>query len=247
MRKKSPLIVLFEWFGPVLMFALAIVNAGLALSVACYFFNLLLPMVASATGFLVFITKGLLYATCYYIYGFSLILIIPFFAFILRAYPQPYRGPAVAFVVMKWYTHSVLTFLARFTFLEFITPTMFSQLFYRLMGMKIGKNVYLNSTRIVDPCLLELGDNVTIGGSASIMAHYAQAGYLILSPVKIGAGATVGLRATIMGGVEMGEKSKVLANSFVLPNSKIPPGETWGGIPAAKLDLAAIRGREAIS
>jgi acetyltransferase-like isoleucine patch superfamily enzyme len=112
------------------------------------------------------------------------------------------------------------------------------------MGMKIGSGVYINSTAVVDPSLIEIQDRVTIGGSASILAHYSQGGYLVVSPVKIGRGATIGLRAVLMGGVEVGEGAKVLANSFVLPNTKIPAGETWGGIPAVKVDLAANRQKE---
>ena len=111
------------------------------------------------------------------------------------------------------------------------------------MGMKIGRNVTINSTAIADPSLITLGDGVTIGGSASVMAHYAQGGYLVIAPVHLGAGATIGLRAIIMGGVEVGDKAKVLAGSFVLPNTRIPAGETWGGIPAQRLELE--RGQEA--
>jgi len=60
----------------------------------------------------------------------------------------------------------------------------------------------------------------------------------VIAPVKIGAGATIGMRAIIMGGVTVGEKAKVLANSFVLPNTTIPAGESWAGIPAQRIELA---------
>ena len=60
----------------------------------------------------------------------------------------------------------------------------------------------------------------------------------MIAPVKIGDGATIGMRAVIMGGVTVGAKAKVLANSFVLPNTTIPDGESWAGIPAQKIELA---------
>ena len=104
--------------------------------------------------------------------------------------------------------------------------------------MRIGKNCQINSTAISDPSLIELGDYVTIGGSATICAHYASGGFLVIAPVKIGSGATIGLRAIIMGGVEIGEKAKLLPNSVVLPKTKIPAGETWGGVPAIRLSTA---------
>ena len=70
-----------------------------------------------------------------------------------------------------------------------------------------------------------------------MLAHYAQGGYLVIAPVKVGRGATIGLRAIVMGGVTIGEKAKVLAGSFVLPKTVIPDGEPWGGIPAVKVEL----------
>ena len=133
--------------------------------------------------------------------------------------------------------HCTLTLIVRYSFLEFVTPTPFAQAYYRYMGMKIGRNVTINSTAIADPSMVRLDDHVTIGGSASIMAHYAQGSYLVISPVRLRAGATIGLRAIIMGGVNVGEKAKVLAGSFVLPNTIIPAGEVWAGIPAQRIDL----------
>ena len=90
---------------------------------------------------------------------------------------QPYRGSAVTLAALRWYVHCTMTLVVRYSFLEFVTPSPFSQLYYRLMGMRIGRGVTLNSTAIADPSLIELGDGATIGGSANILAHYAQGGY----------------------------------------------------------------------
>jgi serine acetyltransferase len=38
-----------------------------------------------------------------------------------------------------------------------------------------------------------------------------------------------------MAGVRIGEKAKILPNSVVLPNTQVPAGETWGGVPAQKI------------
>ncbi|MCE9641894.1 MAG: hypothetical protein K8S22_17380, partial [Betaproteobacteria bacterium] len=173
----------------------------------------------------------------YFAYGLSLLLIAPALNFLLGGRLKPYRGSAISLTALRWYVHCTMTLVVRYSFLEFVTPSPFALLYYRLMGMKIGRNVTINSTAIADPSLIELADGATIGGSASVLAHYAQGGYLVVAPVKIGAGATIGLRAVIMGGVEVGAKAKVLASSFVLPNTKIPAGETWAGIPAQRIEL----------
>ena len=181
---------------------------------------------------------ALLVSTAYALFGFTLILVSPALNILFRASPKPWRGPYFSLQTVGWGIHNVFAYLPRYTFLEFLTPTPFNILFYRLMGMKIGKGVQLNTTNVSDPALIEIEDYATIGGSATIVAHYGQSGYLVLAPVKIGKGVTVGLRATVMGGVEIGEYAKILPNSLLLPKTVVPPGETWGGVPAQKMDLS---------
>lgn len=183
-----------------------------------------------------YIALGASLAAGYFAYGFTLLLVVPLINLILRTHLKPWRGPYYSLEAIRWYIHNGATYLARFTFLEFVTPTPFNLIFYRLMGMKIGKGTQINSTWISDPSMIELGNKVTIGGSVTLVAHYGQGGYLVLAPVKIGDKVTIGLKATIMGGVEIGEGSKILPNSVVMPKTVIPPGETWGGVPARKID-----------
>ena len=57
-----------------------------------------------------------------------------------------------------WYFHNAYTYIVRYTFLEFITPTPLNLLFYKMMGMKIGKGAHINTTNISDPGLIEIGD-----------------------------------------------------------------------------------------
>jgi len=176
-------------------------------------------------------------AAAFFSFGFSLLLVVPAACFLLRAYAREYRGKYFSAGAGRWYFANALLYVVRYSFLEFVTPTPFLNIFYWLMGMKIGHDVFINTTHVSDPAMIEIGDKATIGGSAVIVAHYAQAGYLVVAPVKIGAGATIGLRATIMGDVVIGENARVLANSVVLPKTRIGAGETWGGVPAVKLNF----------
>lgn len=160
--------------------------------------------------------------SAYFIYGIFLIFVIPFFNFIIPVRLKPYRGSYYSLQSVPWYIHNAFTYIVRYTFLEFITPTPLNVLFYRMMGMKIGKGVHINTTNISDPCLIELEDHVTIGGSAHILAHYGQKGFLVLSKVKIGKAATVGLKATIMGDVEIGPGAIIAPHEVILPKSRIP-------------------------
>ncbi|MGE0763691.1 MAG: hypothetical protein AB7N80_10475 [Bdellovibrionales bacterium] len=182
-------------------------------------------------------TFGAAVGGSYLLYGFSILLIVPLTNWMLGCRLTPWRGPYYSLASIRWYIHNGATYIVRYSFLEFVTPTPFNLMFYRLMGMTIGEGTIINSTHISDPSLITLGKKVTLGGSCTIVGHYGQGGFLVLAPVKIGDYATIGLRATIMGGVKIGEGAKILPNSVVLPKTVIPDGETWGGVPAQRLGM----------
>lgn len=228
---------LLQAVGVLPFWLLAAVTAGLALAPALLAFERLSGLVALWPASLRYPGLGISLVLCYLVYGFCLILIAPLFNLLLGGRLSAWRGPQVSAGALRWYVHATLTLLPRLSFLEFLCASPYLNLYYRLMGMRIGPGVTINTTAIADPSLIELGARVTLGGSCSVLAHYAQGGYLVVAPVKIGAGATIGLRAIVMGGVTVGEKAKVLAGSFVLPNTVIPPGETWAGIPAVRMEL----------
>ena len=184
--------------------------------------------------------SGLSLAVGFFLYGFSLIFLAPLVNFLIRGKLKAWRGPYYSIESLKWFIHNGLTYLVRFTFLEFVTPSPFNILFYQMMGMKIGRGVMINTTFISDPSLVELGDKVTLGGSVTIVAHYGQGGLLIVAPVKIGHGCTIGLKATIMGGVVVGDGAKIMPHSVVLPKTFVPAGETWGGVPAQKIETIPV-------
>jgi len=66
----------------------------------------------------------------------------------------------------------------------------------------------------------------------SPLYHWGGGGHLVIAPVRICRGATIGLAATIMGNVEVGAGAVILPHSVVLPGSRVGAGETWGGVPA---------------
>ncbi len=164
-------------------------------------------------------------AGAYLLYGISIIFVVPFFNKIMFLKLKPWRGGWYSLQSLPWYYHNALVQLVRYTFLDLVTPTPINVLFFKMMGMKIGKGVMINTTNISDPCLITLEDNVTIGGSATLFAHYAQGGYLVIAPTIIRKGATIGLKASIMGDVVVGEKVTVKPHSILLPKTRINKGD----------------------
>jgi hypothetical protein len=219
------------------LYAVGCIMIGVAAAPGVATFEYLTTHLVASSLWLHYLVIGFSLGVSYFAYGFSLLFVAPTMNFILRTNLKPWRGPYYSLEAIRWFFHNGATYLARYTFLEFVTPSPFNILFYRMMGMKIGPGSTINSTWISDPSLIELGEKVTIGGSVTLVGHYGQGGYLVLARTKIGNRVTIGLKATIMGGVTIGDGAKVLPNSVVMPKTEIPASETWGGVPARKIDF----------
>jgi len=157
----------------------------------------------------------------------SLLIIVPIVNFPFLFIVKPYRGPWFSLDSLPWLYHNALMYLVRYTVLDLVTPTPLSLAFLKAMGMKIGKHSMINTSNISDPCLIEIGDYVTIGGSVYMMAHYGMNGFLIIDRLKIRKKANVGLHAYLMGAVEIGEGAKVLPNTMVLPKTHVPADSSF--------------------
>jgi hypothetical protein len=157
----------------------------------------------------------------YFSYGVSVLFLAPLFNKLNPWKLKASRGNWFGLSSIPWFYHNALTYLVRFTFLDFVTPSPLNTLFFKMMGMKIGKGVMINTPYISDPCMITLEDHVTVGGSATIFAHYGQKGILIISPVVIGKGATIGLKASIMGDVVVGPAVVVPPHSVLLPKTRL--------------------------
>lgn len=104
----------------------------------------------------------------------------------------------------------------------------------QLFGATIGKDVALGG-KLVDPHMIWLADEAIIGEGSVVTAHAINSGSILLAPVIVERGATVGVGAVIYPGVVIGARAIVAANAVVRSGTKIPAGEFWGGIPATCL------------
>ena len=146
-------------------------------------------------------------------------------------------------VFIYWKLITVIYEFGRGALLPF-TSVFAKPLVAKMFGAKIGNDIALGG-HLVDPELITIGNEAIIGQDSVITAHAITSGAIILTEVLIGDRATVGVNVVVMPGVVIGEDAVVAAGAVVAPNTRIPAGELWGGIPAKKIkDIEAsdIRG-----
>ena len=219
-----------------LLYVVASTAIGLAIAPALWCFHYLAGWCAALPGPLYWLGIATSGALCFFVAGLALLVVIPVYNWVLPTRIQPFKGGYYTIYAVPWFLHNGLFYLVRFTFLPFVTLTPFGTWFLKAMGMKIGRHAFINTEYISDPQLITLGDDAALGGSVRIFAHHGGGGNLVIAPVEIGARATIGLGATVMGDVIVGDGATVLPNSVLLPGSRVGAGEVWGGVPAQRIE-----------
>ena len=134
-------------------------------------------------------------------------------------------------VAARWLVYSGLHVLLINMSLHYMIGTPFAEFYFRLIGVKMGKNVFINSIKIFDPYLLELGDNVVVGGFAQITCHIFEGDRLILGKVSVGSNTLICAESFIMPGVAIGNRCSIGVCSYVRKNSKIPDNTITMAMP----------------
>lgn len=157
-----------------------------------------------------------------YLYFIAGVVVMGIVIRILSWGMKPGKYPQASFGMLRWLIYSGIYHVAGSTILNFIPMTFFTNLFFKLMGAKIGKNVYINTWFLNDAYLLEIEDNVVIGGKTDVSCHTFEDNCLVLSPIRIGEGTLIGTRCYISPGVTIGKRCRIGMYSFIRKNSVLP-------------------------
>ncbi len=115
--------------------------------------------------------------------------------------------------------------------------TPFRNLMSRALGVRVGKMVFDDGATLYDKTLLEIGDYSTLNKACILQAHSLEEGLFKSEPVRIGSQCTIAADAFVHYGVEMGNRSTLRPNAFLMKGESVPVGQTWHGNPAS---LAAV-------
>ncbi|MFI6785132.1 Pls/PosA family non-ribosomal peptide synthetase [Micromonospora sp. NPDC050276] len=100
----------------------------------------------------------------------------------------------------------------------------------RALGAQIGDDVDLHSAPPVTG-LLKLGRGAAIEPEVDLSGHWVDGDVVRVGKVRVGAGARVGSRSTLMPGTRIGKGSRIAAGSTVA--GAVPANQRWAGSPAA--------------
>lgn len=141
--------------------------------------------------------------------------------------------------LMRWARYMVASHIVRVIAGSLFRGSPFWTGYLRLNGARIGRRVYVNSLFISDHNLLELGDDVVIGGEVHMSGHTVEDGIVKTAEVRIGPGVTIGLGTTVDIGVIIGAGCQVGALSLVPKYTTLEPGAVYAGIPVRRIERSS--------
>ncbi|MGZ3756926.1 MAG: Pls/PosA family non-ribosomal peptide synthetase [Mucilaginibacter sp.] len=116
-------------------------------------------------------------------------------------------------------------------FLEYLQGTPWLPPMLRLMGVTIGKRVWLNTTDITEFDMVTICDDAALNEDCGPQTHLFEDRVMKIGTVKIGARSSVGSGTIILYDSELGDDTKIEALSLVMKGERLAPGTDWIGSP----------------
>ena len=105
--------------------------------------------------------------------------------------------------------------------------------FFRLLGSKLGRGVYMDTTELTEFDLVEVGDGANLNNGCTIQTHLFEDRVMKMSALRIGDSCSVGPMAVVLYDSEMKDGSHLEGLSLLMKGETLPANSRWQGAPAS--------------
>lgn len=177
-------------------------------------------------GFGVLALAGLLY-------GLGCFFIVTIMKWLLIGRYKPLSAPMWSMFV--WLSEGITSLyeaVAVPNFLNYLRGTPALPFFLRLLGAKIGKDVYLDTTDITEFDCVSIGDRSELNSFSGPQTHLFEDRVMKIGHVHIGHDVTINTRSIVLYSAEVGDRAVLGPLTLVMKGEKIPGRSAWIGSPA---------------
>ncbi len=118
-------------------------------------------------------------------------------------------------------------------FMRYLRGTPWLPIAFNLMGAKIGKGVYLDTTDITEFDCVRIGDYSELNALTCPQTHLFEDRVMKIDEVTIGARVYMGPRSAVLYSAVVGDNARLGALTLVMKGEHIPANGNWAGCPAA--------------
>lgn len=143
--------------------------------------------------------------------------------------------PQVCSIYDPYFWHHERLWKVPYAHLQVFSGTPLKNVFWRLLGVRMGRRVFDDGCDLSERTLTAIGDDCVLNAGSSIQCHSQEDGTFKSDRSSLGAGCTLGVGALVHYGVTMGDGATLAADSFLMKGEDVPAHARWGGNPAAEL------------
>ncbi len=116
--------------------------------------------------------------------------------------------------------------------IDMLRGTPFINWYLRLMGCRIGKRVYMDTTDITEFDTIRVGNDAALNGECGLQTHLFEDRVMKISTVTIGDRCSVGASSIVLYDTVMEADSSLGNLSMLMKGESLPAGSSWVGSPA---------------
>jgi non-ribosomal peptide synthetase-like protein len=113
-----------------------------------------------------------------------------------------------------------------------LTGTPFVSWYFRLLGARIGRRVYMETTDFSEFDLADIGDETALNADCTIQTHLFEDRVMKMDAVRIERRCHVGAGSLVLYDTQMEDGSSLGDLSLLMKGEVLPAGTKWQGIPA---------------
>ncbi len=159
----------------------------------------------------------------------SAILAVAVSKWVVMGRYEPCRQPLwSAYVWRMELVNALFEFLASPIALEVLRGTPFLPWYLRLLGVRIGRRVYLETTGFLEFDLVEIGDRSVLNTDCIVQTHLFEDRVLKTSRIRIGADCEVGAQSVVLYDTEMCDHAWLGPLVLLMKGEILLPGKVRG-------------------
>ena len=117
-------------------------------------------------------------------------------------------------------------------FMRYLRGTPWLPLAFNLLGSRIGRGVYLDTTDFTEFDCVHIGDHSELNALTCPQTHLFEDRVMKIGHVRIGRQVTLGPRSSVLYGAEVGDNVSLGPLTLVMKGERLPANSRWHGCPA---------------
>lgn len=168
------------------------------------------------------------------IFGLSTFVFVALFKWIFLRRYRPRAEPMwTPFVWLSEAATNLYEGIAVPNFMHYLRGTPWLPIAFNLLGTRIGRGVYMDTTDITEFDCVRIGDHSELNAQCCPQTHLFEDRVMKIHHVQIGARVNVGPRSIVLYGATVNDGAQLGPLTLVMKGESIPPASRWSGNPAA--------------